>query len=89
MDTLRYDKQLTIQVRILSRLQKNKNMKNLLERLQDIKTRQSEAMTKMAKENCNDIYSVLRAKDLAVYIIELQVKIDLLTSLIIEQTGPA
>lgn len=58
-------------------------MDKLLIKLQNLVTKQKVAMTKMSKEKCDDIHSVLRSKDLAMYIIELETKIDTLREVIV------
>jgi hypothetical protein len=57
-------------------------MEKLLKLLQENHLKQKELMKKMSKEDCNDIHSVLRSKQLAESIIELEVKRELLVKLI-------
>jgi hypothetical protein len=49
-------------------------MEKLLNKLELIKIRQNDLMEVMAKEKCQDIHSVLRLKDLAESIIELEIR---------------
>ena len=49
-------------------------MEKLLNKLELIKIRQNDLMEVMAKEKCLDIHSVLRSKDLAESIIELEIR---------------
>lgn len=52
--------------------------------LRTFQSTQTDLMKQMSEEKCDDIHSVLRAKDLASSIIELQIRIELLKDLIIE-----
>ncbi len=54
----------------------------MLEKLEKINNKQKVLMTEMSKEKCDDIHSVLRMKQLAENIIELEVKKQLLIELI-------
>jgi hypothetical protein len=53
-------------------------MEKLLRKLEKLKNRQSELMKLMAKEKYQDIASVLRSKDLAESIIELEIRKEVL-----------
>ena len=57
----------------------------MLEELQKIIHTQKELMLEMAAEPCDDIHSVLRSKQLADSVIELEIKKGLLISLISKQ----
>lgn len=50
-------------------------MDTLLFKLQDLIALQQTKMLTMSNERCDDIHSVLRAKDLANHIIEMEVQI--------------
>jgi len=54
----------------------------MLEKLEKISSKQKGLMFEMNKEKCDDIHSVLRSKQLAENIIELEVKKLLLIELI-------
>lgn len=54
----------------------------MLEKLETINNKQKSLMYEMAKEKCDDIHSVLRSKQYADNIIELEVKKQLLIELI-------
>lgn len=57
----------------------------MLEELQKVCTKQNTLMLEMGKESYDDIHSVLRSKQLAESIIELEVKKQLLIKLIAKQ----
>ena len=57
----------------------------MLEELQNICKKQKTLMSVMGKESCDDIHSILRSKQLAENIIELEVKKQLLIDLIAKQ----
>jgi hypothetical protein len=61
-------------------------MEKLLKQLQDIRDNQKDLMLKMSKENYNDIHSVLRSKGYADGIIEMEVKIQILTDVIVNNS---
>jgi hypothetical protein len=54
----------------------------MLDELQKVCTKQNALMLSMCKESCDDIHSVLRSKQLAESIIELEIKKQLLIDLI-------
>ena len=54
----------------------------MLDELQKVYTKQNALMLSMSKESCDDIHSVLRSKQLAESIIELEIKKQLLIDLI-------
>lgn len=54
----------------------------MLDELQKVCTKQNTLMLSMSKESCDDIHSVLRSKQLAESIIELEIKKQLLIDLI-------
>ena len=54
----------------------------MLDELQKVCTKQNALMISMSKESCDDIHSVLRSKQLAESIIELEIKKQLLIDLI-------
>jgi hypothetical protein len=54
----------------------------MLDELQKVCTKQNALMLSMSKESCDDIHSVLRSKQLAESIIELEIKKQLLIDLI-------
>ena len=54
----------------------------LMNKLSEINKHQNDLMKKMSKEKCDDIFSVLRSKDYANSIIELEVKKELLIDLL-------
>lgn len=60
-------------------------MKKLLHQLNEINKKQKELMTEMSKEKCDDIHSVLRAKNFAENIIHLELQINLLKDTIVKQ----
>jgi len=53
-------------------------MEKLLDKLEKLKIRQNKLMKLMSKEKCQDIHSVLRSKDLAESIIELEIRKEVL-----------
>jgi hypothetical protein len=53
-------------------------MKKIINKIQSLKEKQKSLMGLMSKEKCKDINSVLRAKNYAEGIIELEVKIQIL-----------
>lgn len=57
----------------------------MLEKLEKINNKQKALMFEMSKEKCDDIHSVLRSKQFAENIIELEVKKELLIELISTQ----
>jgi hypothetical protein len=57
----------------------------MLDELQKVCTKQNALMLTMGKESCDDIHSILRSKQLAENIIELEVKKQLLIDLIAKQ----
>jgi hypothetical protein len=57
----------------------------MLDELQKVCTKQNALMLIMGKESCGDIHSILRSKQLAENIIELEVKKQLLIDLIAKQ----
>jgi hypothetical protein len=61
----------------------DKNMKELLLKLEKIQTRQTKLMSEMAKEECDDMHSVLRARDISSAILELEIKIKTLKEIIL------
>jgi hypothetical protein len=57
----------------------------MLDELQKVCTKQNALMLVMGNESCDDIHSVLRSKQLAENVIELEVKKQLLIDLISKQ----
>ena len=57
----------------------------MLDKLQQVNVKQKELMLTMSKEKCDDIHSVLRSKQLAENILQLEVQKDLLILLISKQ----
>ena len=54
----------------------------LMNKLKEVNKHQNTLMKKMSKEKCDSIFSVLRSKDYANSIIELEVKKELLIDLL-------
>jgi len=54
----------------------------LMNKLKEVNKHQNALMKKMSKEKCDSIFSVLRSKDYANSIIELEVKKELLIDLL-------
>lgn len=59
-------------------------MEKLLEKMETLNKKQKSLMEKMAIETCNDIHSVLRSKQLAESVIELEIKKEVLTEAILQ-----
>ena len=54
----------------------------LMSKLSEVNKHQNALMKKMSKEKCDNIFSVLRSKDYANIIIELEIKKELLIDLL-------
>jgi hypothetical protein len=58
-------------------------MKKLVSKIQSLKEKQKSMMDLMSKEKCKDINSVLRSKQYAESIIELEIKIQILLDAVV------